>query len=36
MTYNKSNGQRVVFTGQKDKDGKYININLLSGQPVYK
>lgn len=35
MTYVKSNGQRVVFTGQKDKDGKYININLLSGQPVY-
>jgi len=35
MTYTKSNGQRVVFTGQKDKDGKYININLMSSQPVY-
>jgi hypothetical protein len=35
MTYTKSNGQRVVFTGQKDADGKFINIPLLSGQPVY-
>jgi hypothetical protein len=35
MTYTKSNGQRVVFTGRKDADGKFINIPLLSSQPVY-
>jgi len=35
MTYTKANGQRVVFTGQKDADGKFINIPLLSKQPVY-
>jgi len=35
MTYTKSNGQRVVFTGQKNADGKFINIPLLSSQPVY-
>lgn len=35
MTYTKANGQRVVFTGQKDADEKFINIPLLSKQPVY-
>ena len=35
MTYTKTNGQRVVFTGQKDDDGNFINIPLLSSQPIY-
>ena len=33
MTYEIA-GQRVVFTGMKDNNGKFINIILMTPQPT--
>ena len=36
MTYKRNDGTRIVYTGQKDAKGEFINIELLSTTPTYK
>jgi len=36
MTYKRNDGTRIVYTGQKDANGEFINIELLSTTPTYK
>tara|TARA_R100001369_G_scaffold37116_1_gene62563 strand:+ start:222 stop:1370 length:1149 start_codon:yes stop_codon:yes gene_type:complete len=33
MTYKRTNGSRVIFTGIKNKDGTFYNIDLISATP---